>query len=342
MDLPKLVPKSPIMTWNEDLESPDVTPRDGPQFPFNDPNISRDSYRDRSPLQQRQNTQNMQNPYEQNGFYDQQQKYPNGQPFQRGQPNDRVDQGQMERSRDSRSNYPGYFDDRGSLRESQRSSHAYNPSGEYGTLTQGQAQAQGQAYVPQNRMQGRPPDDTANHSMDNRYPGDRLDQNRTSQRSLGQGRPGLADDQRSGTSAGQSSTASYPKPVRDQYSTSSLPRGHKPSSYDQRGPPSLSSLRDQGQSQQSYNSLPREPKHHDAVSRSGRQGYSREVPSSQSPPGRFGGKRDDKNPYMVMSSPQSSMDETRLVHLTFFSVQFMGFSFGNLQFYFTHNFFRFI
>ena len=315
MDLPKLVPKSPIMTWNEDLESPDVTPRDAPQFPFNDPNVSRDSFRDRSPLQQRQNTQPLRSPYEQDGRMDQQQRYPNDQSFQnRGHPNDRVDQGQgqMDRSRDPRSNQPGYFDDRGSLRDSQRSgSHGYNPSGDYGTLAyDSQGQLQGQMNIPQNRMQGQPPDDI-NRSMDNRYPSDRLDQSRMSQRSIGQGHPSLPDDQRSRTSVGQSSTASYPQQVRDQYSTSSLPRGHKTGSYDPRGPSSSGSFRDQGQGPQNYNSLPREPRHHDAVSRSGRQGHRRDAPTSQSPPGRHGGKRDDKNPYMVMSSPQSSMDETR-------------------------------
>ena len=318
MDLPKLVPKSAIMTWNEDLESPDVTPRDAPQFPYGDPNTSRDSFRDRSPLQQRQNTQPLRSPYEQDGRMDQQQRYPNDLPLSnRGVPNDRVDQGhgQMDRSRDPRLNQPGYFDDRGSLRDSQRSgSHGYNPSGDYGTLAyDSQGQVQGQMNVPQNRMQGRPPDDI-NRSMDNRYPSDRLDQSRMSQRSIGQvqGQPSLPEDQRS---VGHSSTASYPRQVRDQYSTSSLPRGHKNGPYDPRAEPrapsSSGSFRGQGQGPQNYNSLPREPRHHDAVSRSGRQGQRRDVPTSQSPLGRYGGRRDDKNPYMVMSSPQSSMDETR-------------------------------
>ena len=323
MDLPKLVPKSPIMTWNEDLESPDVTPRDVQQFPFNDPNASRDSYRDRSPLQARENTQNFRSPYETDGRVDQQQRHPNDPSFQRGQPNDRVDQGQQ---RDSRSGHPGYFEDRGSLRGSQKGSHNYNPSGEYGSLEydpqgRGYPQGQGHGSLPHSRMQARPQDDSFNRSFDNRQPGDRLDQSRISQRSSGQGHLGLPDDQRSGTSLGQSSTMSQPRSVRDQFSTGSLPRGHKAGSYDPRGPPSSSSLR--GQGPQSYNSLPREPRHHDAVSRSGRQGQGqgRPVPTSQSPPGRYGGsppgrpggRKDDKNPYMVMSSPQSSMDETRFV-----------------------------
>ena len=322
MDLPKLVSKSAIMTWNEDLESPDVTPRDGPQFPFNDPNASMDSYRDRSPLQSRENTQNFRSPYETDGRNDQQQRHPNDTSFQRGQPNDTFDQGQQ---RDPRTGHPGYFEDRGSLRGSQKGVHNYNPSGEYGRLEQdpqgqGYPQGQGHGSLPHSRLQGRPQDESFNRSFDNRQPNERLDQSRHSQRSLGQGRPSLPEDQRSGTSLGQSSTASQPRSVREQYSTGSLPRGHKVGSYDPRGAPSSSSLR--GQGPQSYNSLPREPRHHDAVSRSGRQGQSRAVPTSQSPPGRYGGlspgrpggKRDDKNPYMVMSSPQSSIDETRLVY----------------------------
>ena len=310
MGLPKLVPKSPIMSWNDDLESPDVTPREGQQFPFNDPNVSRDSYRDRSPLQARENTQNFRSPYEQDGRQDQHQRHPNDQSFQRGHPNDRSNQGQLDTSRDSRMQHPGYFDDRGSVRDSQIGSHSYNPSGEYGTLSP-DSQGQGRGNLPSNRMQGQP-NDSFNRSMDSRYPNDRPDQGRLPQRSSGQGRPGLPDDQTSGTSVGQSSTASQPRSRRDQYSTGSLPREHRPGYYDPRAPPS-SSFR--GQGPQNYNSLPREPKHHDAVSRSGRPGYNREAPTSQSPPGRFGGKREDKNPYMVMSSPQASIDETRSVNL---------------------------
>ena len=326
MDLPKLVPKSPIMTWNEDLETPDVTPREAPQFPYGgDPNTSRDSFRDRSPLQQRQNTQPLRSPYEQDGHIDQQQRYPNDHPSQhRGHPNDRVSQGQdhMDRSRDPRFNQPGYFDDRGPLRDSQRSgSHGYNPSGDYGTLAYDpQGQIQGQMNVPQNRLQGRPPDDSK-RSVDNRYPSDRLDQSRMSQRSTGQDQPSLPDDQRSMTSVGQSSTASYPQ--RDQFSTSSLPRGQKNGTYDPRAP--SGSFRGERQGPQNYNSLPREPRHHDAVSRSGRgQGHRRGGPASQSPPRRYGDRRDDKNPYMVMSSPQSSMDGSRYISYCSLVIYILG------------------
>lgn len=117
----KLIPKNPIMRWNDDLESPGVAPPDMHQYPFSGQSGSGtprgsdidSSFRsDRYPFQPRENTQYGQDPYPGQGY-----RNDNGAPGP--YPHDNYSQGQGYDPR-----YPGDRSD--SMRGSQRSSQSQN------------------------------------------------------------------------------------------------------------------------------------------------------------------------------------------------------------------------
>ncbi|XP_060565630.1 uncharacterized protein LOC132724715 isoform X3 [Ruditapes philippinarum] len=68
--VPKMIPKSPIMSWNDDTDSPGISPPDMQQYPFSgqDGNTTRgsgdNSFIERAPLQARENIQNYSDPYQ--------------------------------------------------------------------------------------------------------------------------------------------------------------------------------------------------------------------------------------------------------------------------------------
>lgn len=221
------------MSWNDNIESPGISPPNMQQYPFSGqggetPRGHQDNIvMERSPLQARENTQNYTDPY-------------------------------------------------------QRDRHESGPSSvSSGTLPR---DSRGQGYGPPNSQ------------YDPRYPSDRMDRNRNSQRS-NQGQ-GLPDDQRSMSSIGQKSS---------QFSSSTMPRDVRPSQPDSR---SSSSLRPQG-----YNSLPR-----DQRSRTHPQGQGHEVPhrTQEYRDKDTSRRRRDDNPYMTMMSPQGQQTNERYHSLVFF------------------------
>ena len=205
------------MSWNDNIDSPGISPPDMQQYPFSgqDANTTRgsedNSFIERAPLQARENIQNYSDPY---------QRHRNG-----SGPSS-VSSGTLPR------------DDRG---------------------------------------QG------PNYQQDPRYPGDRTDRLRSSQRS-NQGQ-GLPDDQRSMSSVGQRS---------GQYPSNTMPRDMRPNQPDNR---SLSSLRGQG-----YNSLPRDQR--------SRPQEGQELPyrakEYRENPKDISRRRRDDNPYMTMMSPHAN------------------------------------
>ncbi|XP_053383532.1 uncharacterized protein LOC123535830 isoform X2 [Mercenaria mercenaria] len=222
--VPKLIPKSPIMSWNDNIDSPGISPPDMQQFPFanQDGDTPRgnpdNSFIERSSLQARENIQNYSDPY---------QRHRNG------------------------------------------SGPSSVSSGTLPRDSRGQGQGQGPGY-------GQP-----SSQYDPRYPGERTDRNRSSQRSS-QGQ-GLPDDQRSMSSVGQRS---------GQYPSSTMPRDMRPGQPDNR---SSGSLRGQG-----YNSLPRDQRSrpHEGQEMPHRANEYRDKDTSR--------RRREDNPYMTMMSPQTS------------------------------------
>jgi len=239
--MPKLIPKSPIMSWDDDADDPSLSPPDMLQYPFNtsqqgDMTPRRDmdsSFQDRQPLQPRENLHNFSDPYQGQGY----------DPRQSGS--------------------------------------------DFGTFPR---DARGPGGQPQNgRAAGDP-----------RYPADRMDRNRGSQRSnMSQGQQYLPDDQRSMSShrSGQYPSNTMPRNMRGNKLDSSMGSSNLDTSMR-----SVGSHRSQG-----YNSLPR-----DSRSRLAPPGEGQDRPYSHSSPrqpSQGGERRKEDNPYMMMSPHNQSRSD---------------------------------
>ncbi|XP_052798632.1 uncharacterized protein LOC128230418 isoform X11 [Mya arenaria] len=247
--LPKLIPKSPIMSWDDDVDSPGISPPDMQQYPFSGnhgetskrrgPDMD-SSFQDRQSLQPSLNLQNYGDPYQ-------------GQ----GQQND------------------------------------YRPGNGFGTF-------------PRNdRGQGQGPRSTNGYGpSDPRYPPDRMDRNRGSQRSnLSQGHS-VHDDQRS-----MSSQRS------NQYPSNTMPRNMRPNQFDNSVRPNQldSSMRSVGsQRSQGYNSLPRDSRSQLGPPIEGQdRPYGHSSPR-QPPPNQTAMKGKEDNPYMMMTPHSQQRNERKM------------------------------
>ncbi|XP_052220641.1 uncharacterized protein LOC127837513 isoform X3 [Dreissena polymorpha] len=221
--LPKLIPKSPIMSWDDNVDTAGISPPDMQQYPFSgsrpDPRSPGSehnrSFNDRQPLQARENVQNFSDPY-------------------RGQ------------------------------------GHDTRSAAEFGTYSR----------QPQNPM-------SPNQQFDPRYPSDRMDKTRGSQRSNQSQGQIMPEDQKS-----MSSQRS------NQHFSNTLPRNPRSNQLD-------TSMRSMGSQQsQGYNSLPRDPRP--------RVAEGQDIPYSHSSPRqpqsnrgqntvRQPAQREEKNPYMMMT-----------------------------------------
>ena len=273
----KLIPKSPIMSWTDNIDSPGVSPPDMQNYPFSGGETPRsereDSFRDRSPLQSRENTQDY-NRYPDPRQYNQDAN----RPYSMGYPDPNRSYQGSDRSfvQDPNMSYG-----RGSERGSQRSSRSNIPLDGYGSLSRGSAAPQGQQYRSQ--------DPNSSRNFDPRI---QSGSNRGSVRSTqSQGR--VPNDPRS-----RSEARSQPGP----FASSTLPRDMRYGNQDNLGPG--------GQKGQQYNSLPRDQR--DSRSKLS-PGNRFEGPFSQSSPrqpvDRGSGQRKEDNPYMMMTSPQGQTKE---------------------------------